>query len=204
MISLTISGCRIDILPIVQGLVSEADAVIENYGKYEVYAVPLSLENVEAVKRRKDLLNNYEVNELDIVYATKLSEFGEVQMPCPAYCEIIDLCQKDSVGLIPLDMSDSDFTETYVDNVKVLEFVSEHRLAKKGMKHAFDMSSPEAFARGWDGFINSVKGYRKISEHREKYIADRLIDVTRYRKNVLAVIEVERVDGILKHLENRS
>lgn len=203
MKSVSVGGCHIDFLPIIQGLVSEADAVRGSYGGYEAYGVPLGVEAVEAVRRRNELIDDYEVGEIDLVYAKRLSVFGDVEMPCPAYCELVDLCDKDGAGLIPLDMNDNEFTSTYIENIKPTEFTGEHRIAKKCMKRKFDVSSPEAFVKSWDSFINSVKGYRKVSECREKHIAHQIMEATKYRKSLLIVVETERMDGILKHLEVR-
>ncbi|MDD3379318.1 MAG: hypothetical protein PHG86_04965 [Candidatus Methanomethylophilaceae archaeon] len=201
MICLTIGSCRIDILPIIKGLTSEAEKVRELYGKYEVYAIPLGIEEIQAVRNRKELGDEYEIGELDMVYAYRLSVFGEIETPTPAYCEIVDLCTKDEKHVIPLDMNDDDFTNVYINNIKTIEFTKEHRLAKKGMKRRFDMSSPEAFVIDWDKYVNTVKGYAKVSADREKYIAYQLIDIAKYRRSVLAILEYERTDNIVKLVE---
>ena len=41
MISLVIGKCKVDILPIVKGLVSEAEKIRSAYGNYEAYAASL-------------------------------------------------------------------------------------------------------------------------------------------------------------------
>ncbi len=201
MISLTVGSCRIDILPIIKGLTSEAKKVRELYGKYEAYAIPLGIEEIQAVCNRKELGDEYEIGELDMVYAYRLSVFGEIETPTPAYCEIVDLCTKDEKRVIPLDMNDDDFTNVYINNIKTIEFTKEHRLAKKGMKRKFDMSSPETFVMDWDKYVNTVKGYAKVSADREKYIAYQLIDIAKYRRSVLAILEYERTDNIVKLVE---
>lgn len=202
MISLRINNCDVDLLPIVKGLVSEADKIKEAYGKYESYAVALGIEEIIAVARREEIEEIQELSEIDMVYVHHLSTFGEVQVPTPAYCELIDLCTRDSIDPIPLDMNNTDFTEMYIHTVKATEFVKEHRLAKKGMKHHFDMSSPETFAIAWDNYINKVKGYYKVSQKRERYIAEQIVDIAKYRSSLLAVVEVERLNNILGHIKS--
>lgn len=201
MKTVTIGKCKIDILPIVHGLVSDADKVKEIYGKYEAYGIPLSIESISAIMRREELFGDYEVSELDLVYAKHLSVFGSVEFPTPAFCELVDLCKKDSMYVIPLDMNEAEFTETYLNNVKATEFVKEHRVAKKGMKHKFKFTNAETFAKEWDTYINGVKGYGKLAECRENYIAEQIADVAKYRQSFLVVIEVERFDGVMKKLE---
>jgi hypothetical protein len=201
MISLDIGKCKVDILPIVKGLVSEADKVREAYGKYEAYAVALGIEEIQALKHRAEIEDIQEHSEIDMVYVHHLSVFGDIESPTPAYCELIDLCSKDSIDVIPLDMNNEEFTEMYIHTVKTMEFVKEHRLAKKGMKKHFDMSSPEAFSISWDSYLNKVKGYLKVSQKREEYIASQIIDIAKYRHSLLAVVEVERLNNIVKHIK---
>ena len=201
MISLEIGRCRVDILPVVKGLVSEAEKVREAYGKYEAYAAALGIEEIIAIKHREEIEDIQELSEIDMVYAHHLSEFGEIESPAPAFCELIDLCSKDSADVIPLDMNNDMFTEMYINTVSTLEFVKEHRLAKKGMKRRFDMTSPESFSISWDNYLNNVKGYEKVSKKREEFIASQIVDIARYRRSLLAVVEVERVNSIVEHIK---
>ena len=68
------------------------------------------------------------------------------------------------------------------------------------MKTKFDTSSPEAFVKQWDDLVNTIKGQYAVSLRREEYIAGQLADLAKYKKNVLAVMEYERVDGVLIEL----
>lgn len=201
MISIDVGGCRVDLLPVVKGLVSEAEKIREAYGKYEAYSAALGIEEIMAIKRREEIEDIQELSEIDMVYVHHLSRFGEIESPAPAFCELIDLCSKDSVEVIPLDMNNEEFTEMYIATVKTLEFVKEHRLAKKGMKRSFDMSSPESFVVSWDLYLNRVKGYDRVSKKREEYIASQIKDIAKYRRSLLAVIEVERINNIVEHIK---
>jgi len=89
----------------------------------------------------------------------------------------------------------------YTKTVGTMEFIREHGVAKKGMKRIFDGSTPEKLAKQWDAFVNSsIKSYGKLAEKREEYIANEIKDVTNYRRSLLAIVEVERVDGIVERL----
>lgn len=202
MISLRINECQVDILPVVNGLADEAGKVRDAYGKYEAYAASLGIEALEALRKREEIgVDDIEVSELDISYAKKMAFFGDVQTPSPAFCEIVDLCSADGKTVIPLDMNDEAFDDTYMECVKATEFTSVHRLAKKIYKAKLDTSSPEAMAREIDGMVSKVKGFRRLNEKREEFIADEITDVAKYRKSLLCVIECERIDGILTRLK---
>ena len=200
MISGRIGDCSVDIIPVVNGLISEAERVRGLVGDYEAYAVSLGIEGVQTIKNRANIDEEFEVSELDLVYAEHISKFGQVEFPSPAMCALIDSVREKGMNVIPLDMNDDDFTQMYCDTVGVTDFVREHRLAKKGLKKGFRLESPESFAREWDDYINTVKGYRETSRNRERYMAKQIRDIARFRKKLLAVIEIERVDGVVSEL----
>lgn len=195
MISVRVGECDVDILPVVNGPESEADRVREAFGRYEAYGVSLGIEGVQALANRGSMEEGFEVSELDLVYAELMSRLTgtDAVFPSPAMCEIIDLT---GGRLVALDMNEEEFTEMYCDTVSAWDFTREHRLAKKGLKKGFVSDSPEAFAKEWDTYVCSVKGYRKVSEARERHIAAQIRDTALYRKSLLAVIETERADGV--------
>lgn len=203
MISLQVGECRVDILPVVNGIESEAKKVEEAYGKYEAYGMAMGIEGIQAIKARVELEDEFEVSELDIAYANRMLELTgeEVRMPSPAMCALVDLVSADGNNVIALDMNDAEFTEMYCETVPTLDFVKEHRLAKKGMKKRFSSTTPEQFALEWDEYINGVKSNRLLSEKREKYIAEEIMDVAKYRGSILVLIEVERAKGVASLLE---
>jgi hypothetical protein len=202
MISLDVKGCKVDILPIVNGLVSEADRVRQEFSVHEAYAAALSIEGIQCLRNRRNIEDAFDVSELDMVYAKHMERFGEVEIPSPAMYTFIDLVTEQGQFCLPLDMNDADFTELYTEKVGVLEFVREHGIAKKGMKRVFDGSTPERLAKQWDGFVNSnLKSYGVLSKIREERMAEEIRDIARFKKDLLAVIEVERVDGVVSILE---
>lgn len=202
MISLDVGECKVDILPIVNGLVSEADRVRQEFSDHEAYGAALSIEGIQCLKNRFNIEDTFDVSELDMVYAKHMERFGEVEIPSPAMYTFIDLVTEQDKLCIPLDMNDADFTEVYCDTVGVTEFIKEHNVAKKGMKRIFDGSTPERLAKQWDRFVNdSLKSYGKLSAIREQHIADEIRDVAKYRKSLLVIMEVERVDGVVSRLQ---
>lgn len=201
MIPLSVGGGRVDVLPVVNGLASEAEKVRSAYGKYEAYGASMGIEALDALSVRDQLDNDdIPVSELDIAYSKRMSVFGDVIVPSPAFCELVDQCAREGKKVIGLDFKDYDFDSAYLDCVKATEFTSEHRLAKKGLKKRLDESSPEALAIDWDRHVSSVRGYARLNERRERHIAEEIASTMKYRGSLLAVIEVERADGVVRTL----
>ena len=206
MNSLRIGDCDIDIIPIIKGLVSEKQKVIDALSSkdYETAGVSWGIEEIEAVRRRDEITGNNETNDLDIVYLYKLKSFGDVDMPDPSFTYIVDEFSKKDIAVIPLDMSDDEFAEAYCEEVSTLDFLKENKIIRKAMKKEFSTVSAEEFIIEWDALINEVKGYRKMNLVKERFIASQIQDIAKYRKNALVLVDYERFDGIMSILEGNE
>ena len=198
MITVQVGGCTVDILPVVNGLISEADRVRQEFSEHDAYAAALSIEGIQCLKNRANIQDTFDVSELDMIYAAHMERFGEVEIPSPAMYTFIDLVTEQGKICMALDYNDHDFTELYCDNVGAMEFLREHGVAKKGMKRIFDGDTPEKLAKQWDDFVNSsIKSYGIISKKREEHIAKEIKDIAGFKQNLLVIMEVERVDGVV-------
>jgi hypothetical protein len=205
MIQTELNGCVLTILPIIKGLRSEYDrvkAMIDD--TFDCVAVTLSIEDIE-IFTSMDLSDmEYDPSEYDAVYAHFLKQFGEVDVPVPAFKAVIDRCNELGVKPIPLEMCDEEFTKEYCEHIKIWDMLKEKRLLRKAIKNGFDMTSPEIFVEEWDALSMSIKGHRILTLKREENIAKELATLTGQKKTILAVIEYERVDGVLQILEAQT
>jgi len=198
MINIDISGCRVDILPVVKGLVSEYDRVKTAAGSgYDTFAVSLGKEDIIAVGLREELKEDQDLEDIDIVYLHYLGKFGDTDIPSPAFSALVDICNDLSVPVLPLDMDEESYSNVYCSIIKTLELLREGRLARKAMKKKFDMTSAETFAVSWDKWVNDTKGFRELTRLREKYMANRIRLLSKDSKRMLAVVETERINGIM-------
>ena len=203
MISLERNGCRLDIIPIIKGLVSEKQKVIDALSKndYETAGVSWGIEEIEAVRKRDEITGDNETNDIDVVYLYKLKYFGDVDMPDPAFTYAVDEFSKKGMSVIPLDMSDDEFSEAYCREVSTWDFLKENKIVSKAMKKEFTKTSPEEFIMEWDSLINEIKGYRKMNALKEEFIAQQILDITKYRKSALILVDYERSKRIVSLLE---
>ena len=208
MINLDIDGCSVDILPIIRGLVSEAEKVISalNDKKYDCAAVSLGADQVEQILKRAEAEEEYpDVADLDAVYADFLMNFGTIDLPIPAYVTLVDLCDQKGIELIPLDMGEELYAELYCKKVSTMQLFKEDKVARKALKHSFDLSSAEDFVLEWDNYVNrKLKGLFLLNMEREAFIADTLVNSIGGHTNMLAVIELERLPGIMDLIGDRK
>jgi len=205
MINVTVGDCSVDILPVIKGLVSEYDRVKSAVNEdYDAFAVSLGKEDIVAVGMRDELKDEQVLEDLDLVYLHYLGEFGEVEVPSPAFSALVDACNGLSVPVAALDMEEEVFSKVYCDTISTFELLKEGRLVKKALKKNFDMSSPETFVKAWDSFVNDPKGFRELCRMRERYMAGRIKVLAKTSKRMLAVIETERINGIMPLLEKNE
>ena len=129
MITTELNGCRISILPVVKGLVSEYDRVksqIDN--SYDCVAVTLSIEDIEIFNASEYRDIEYDPSDFDAVYAHFLKQFGEVNVPVPAFKAVVDACRELDIKPVPLEMCDEEFTAAYCECVKVWDLLKEKRI----------------------------------------------------------------------------
>jgi len=202
MRTIELGTSRIAVLPVVKGLVSEADEVSNAFSEVrpEAIAVSISREELEALRNREDY-DRYEPSDLEIIYQAFLERWGEVRIPPPACVRAMDIAEREGCLIVPLDMNDQVYTETYSDKVSTIDMIRESLFARRATGKRYDLSSAAAFAISWDQRVN-VSGFRELEDARERHMAGVLRTMSRRYRIVLAVIEVERCDGVLKLLTN--
>ena len=197
MIRTRIDSSSLAILPVVKGLVSEGDAVLKAYDEVapDVIALSISREELVGLRQREDY-DKYEPSDLEIIYQAFLERFGEVRLPPPAYVTALELSEQKNIPIIPLDMSDEAYTEAYCEHVSTGDMIRESFFARRATGKQYDLSSPCAFAISWDKRVNKAKGFRELELAREMHIATALRNLARNYRNILAVVECERADGV--------
>lgn len=192
-----VNGSAVTILPVVKGLVSEEETVekaIDEVGP-DAVAVSISREELAAL-RNKDDYDKYELSDLEDTYAAFLELFGEVKVPPPCFVRSLDVCTVRTTPILPLDMNDEVYTEAYCQNVKATDMIRESFFSSRAGKKKYDLTSPHDFARSWDRRVNRAKGFQELEKARERHMASVLRNICTKYRNVLAVVECERAEGV--------
>ncbi len=206
MRQIKVENSIVTILPAVKGLVSDSEKVVNAVERVspDVIAVSISKEELAGLKDMEPT-DEIELNDIEIVYAAMLEEFGEVATPSPYLVSALNVAVSHDIPILPIDMNDEVYTESYCRNVKTMEMLKESRRAKGLLRKRskFDFSSPEAFAISWDAVVNK-KGFRALETERESHMASVIKALCRTYDNILAVIEVERADAVISNLNEDS
>ncbi len=201
MRNVEINGSTIQFLPVVKGLVSEGDSVEKAINEENPDAVAISISKEELVALgNKDDYDKYEPSDIEEIYGVLLETFGDVKIPPPCYVKARDVGTSKNITLVPIDMNEELYTETYCYEIGGLDLIRESMFVKRAHRKRFDFASVGAFVVDWDKKINKPGGFRKLNQKREQHMAEALRNLTGKYHNILAVIEYERsasVEGLL-------
>ena len=126
-------------------------------------------------------------------------DFGEVRAPSPSYTVPVKVTKELGIPLVPMDMDDDSFADVYTRNVSTMNFLSHAMREKKAGRKAFKVKDAEDFVIQWDSSINANKGLKSVEKEREKYMGKKLASLLK-KGSVLAVVDVERMDGIIRSM----
>lgn len=144
------------------------------------------------------------VSTSDLVFLRHLSKWGAVEMPPPSYQEAARLAYLRKVPLEGVDFDDEAYTNVFIENVSAFSLFRQARRVRKLSKRRFKAPDPAAFAREWDALVTKVKGYRAVERAREEKVAGGLLAALQEKKRLLAIVEAERLEGVLGALDRMA
>lgn len=196
-----LGGATVSVLAAVRGLPSDGGKVASAIGAWHPDVVALSISPEELETLRTYHGGNLEPDTTeDEVYVAGLSAWEEPVMPPPCFTEAVRASDARHVRLEAVDMDEATYTDAYTTYVSTMELILQGRLESRLLKKRFHVATPEDFAIAWDAEINRTVGFARLQKEREKFIADRLRELARGQARILAVVEVERVKGVLAAL----
>ena len=206
---------KIYLLGVIKGLTSERALVRKAFKKFKPDAIAvypseaqiLGLQSVVDGKTKQVPLSRYEV-----IYARKLAyiaqqnpdKYGEVQVPPPALVEAMELGNENKVPVVALDMGDEAYAHAFVKNVSTIHLIRHSMRIKKLSKKKFTAKTPKEFTYAWDKELTKLKGFRNLETAREQYMAKRLLELKEKFSCILAILELERIEGVLRVLKDED
>src|SRR5213596_2225339 len=195
----------IHFLPVIRGLPSESATVQQAIQSVRPIAIGLSIGPEEL-----ESLRSYQGGPLppenfeEEVYVAGLSAWEPPIKPPPCFSDAIKAADARGVPIEAIDMDEVTYTDNYVDCVSAFEVMFQGRLEKRLTKKRFRAANPRDFVLEWDAEVNGSPGFRRLQARREAFMAGRLRELAASRPSILAIIEVERAQGVRAALEERA
>ncbi|MFW6040406.1 MAG: hypothetical protein ACOC85_01050 [Thermoplasmatota archaeon] len=200
-------GKEIYLIGIVKGLVSESNK-LNNYIEdidFEIGALPISEGELNGLieLHKKDIELDIEPSKPEQAYAKNLERFGEVKLPPPSYMELLRYCEEHDIDIKAIDMDEGHYTMAYCEHVNGKDWILQAFREKRVNNVKFTSDGPEKFALEWDEWINKLKGYKALEDHRERIMVKNL---TRFSKRgvILSIIEYERMEGVVVNFKSKG
>jgi hypothetical protein len=198
-----VGSCALDVFPTVKGLERERKAVRRAIleARPEAVAIPVSpegLRGLRAIWKGTDpeiFLSHYEE-----IYAVKLARYGKVSVPPPSFTEAYAAAAEAGIPVRAIDLDEDAFSNAFVQNISTSNLVY-HSLRWRWLRRRrFNQPSAREFCLAWDRAINSLRGFRNLELRREEHMAGALGRLCERHRKVLAVLELERMEGVLGRL----
>lgn len=191
----------VSVLPVVRGLPSEGVAVARVIIAQQPERVALSVSPEELGTLRAYRGGNLEAGTVEEeAYVAGLSAWEDPVMPPPCFTQAVATADARKIPLDAVDMSEEAYADAYTTWVSTMELLLQGRMENRLLKKQFRVSTPQEFAIAWDAEVNRTVGFTRLQREREKFMASRLRELAESGRRILAVIEVERVKGVLAAL----
>ncbi len=191
----------VSVVPAVRGLPSDGEAVVHAIASCHPDRVALSVSPEELETLRTYRGGNLEAETVEEeAYVAGLSAWEEPVMPPPCFTAAVHEAVARKIPLDAVDMDEDAYTDAYTTWVSTMELLLQGRMESRLLRKRFRVATPQDFAIAWDAEVNRTVGFTRLQREREKFMAARLREVANGDRRVLAVIEVERVKGVLAAL----
>lgn len=196
---ITVNGSKVYVLGVVRGLKSEAEKVAKAFAEFKPDLLAMSV-SVEEIAGLRDFIKDpYEVemSRYEELYAKNLARYGDVFLPPPCFLAGLEEADKAGTEVVGIDMDDETHSAAYCALVSGSElFRHTTRFNFLKMK-GFKAETPEEFAVKWDKGVNNLKGLRELEIEREKFMCKAIEKLSAgSKKNILAIIDIERSNGV--------
>lgn len=196
---------RLKVFTAVKGLVRDGKTVSKVIKKERPAVVALGLAPEELDGLRKLLSDDEEeyeadLSNIDMAYAKHLTEYGDVEAPPPCFTRAVLTADELGIEVVPLDIDIETHTDIYVKHVLFSDLLRQSMRFRTVRKKRFKIETPEEFALAWDRILNRAEGFSIVEEARERCMARSLLDLLEGERDILAVIEIERAEGVIRRV----
>jgi hypothetical protein len=202
---LRIGPSEVTLAPVIRGLKSEGERVrsLLRSGRFHAVALSISPEELEAISSGPEASEEETGLGADL-YMRELARFGPVEVPPPCFVEAVRAAVSLGMECFALDMDEEEFTEVYCREVGGWELIRHSLYLKRLSKLSFQAERPEDLVLHLDALLTRFKGHRKVEEAREEHMASSILALGHKGKGLLALVDLERFDGVWRRLKDAS
>ncbi len=191
---------------VVHGLEREGSRVRQAFHGFEpdCCAVGIPREDVETLRqcRGTEATADFDMTAEREAFFQQLATYGAVTVPPAGLVAAATLADEEDVPLEAIDLDDEAYASLFTEEVSLLGLIYNRWRNRRAIKKPFDAASAEGFAIQWDGSFDATRSFRTIKRAQEQHMADRLWSLAGGHSRILAVIPIERFDGVAARLSH--
>ena len=191
-------GDRLELAGICLGLAGEAEAVVDHLAETRPAVLALGVAP-ELVDELHLLEPDDHLGGEDAAYVRGLSRWGDVALPGPEFPEATARAREMGVRVVGIDLGEIDYLDLYSDTISYGRMLRRSFKLRRLVRRPPRAADPHAFCRAFDRTLNHGP-YAQLEQRRERTMAERLGELVAAGP-VLAVVEVQRLDGIREELQ---
>ncbi len=202
MKKIVIEKNKLHLLPVIHGLAGEDAKVRDAFEKVkpDCIAIGVAPEDIEIMSEIEGN-EEFEISLQHQYYLMHLSKYGKVSIPPSDIKTACEIAHNHNIPLETIDINDEEYAELITKNVSIFALLKHSRKIKKMAKKKFKAKTAEEFVYEWDNEINTIKSFKKIEEEREEKMIFNLIELCKKYEKILAIIPLEKYDGLVRRLE---
>lgn len=192
------------VLGTIQGLTSEVTLIADAINRHRPSALGITATASEISGMMQwNGEEPDELSEFDIFYMKQLSRFGEVRMPSPSNLFAIQFSKKSGIPVHPLDMDEETYTERYMKYISPYSLFLDAIVRGRRYRRKIE-GSPEEVVIRMDRLAQHPAGIGRLDREREETMAKNIIKHTGNYSSFLAIVSLERLDGVLEALRRQG
>lgn len=197
-----IDGSTVYLLPVIHALEGEERRVASAFEKVkpDCVAVGIPPEDIPLIEQESEE-EEIEMSLQHQSYLMHLSAYGNISIPPLDIRTAHDMAKRHHVPMEALDIDDEQYAELLTSNVSIFALIRHSRKVKKLARKKFRAKTAEEFVYEWDRELTAIPAFRRIEGEREKHMAERVRELCRRHKTILAIISLERCRGVAHELE---
>ncbi len=198
-----VRDAKIRMLGVVHGLEREGTRVQQAFLAFEpdCCAVGIPEEDIETLRScREEEKPDFETTPERDLFFEELARYGTVTVPPVDLVAAATLADEEDIALESIDLNDEEYASLFTDEMSLLGLMYNRWRNRRAEKKNMEAASAEEFVLAWDDMFNATRSFRAIKRAQEQHMIDRLWSLAGRHRRILAVIPLERYNGVASGL----
>jgi hypothetical protein len=197
------------VLGAVRGLASEATPVVEQIARFHPSSIAVGISFDELTGLQAHFIGQVAeplvpLTDSESAEVKGLTRFGEVRVPNPSLCAVLDWAAASGTPVEAVDPSDETYATLFTKHISYLELVRRTVRERKLTRETPKAGTPDEFAANWQASLSPGAGSRAFNSAREAALCESTNELLSRSGKVALLVDRERYDGVVGRLSGAA